>query len=298
MTPSAAKQMRSVCPISTDVNIYEFATAAAEKAAYLDYWRHNAASLAQQGCYGWMAEQLDSLQPKRILDIGCGTGEGTLALFQRFSADIVAIDENLSCLRNTHRCFRNQKVPADLRARFQYFQNPNGSHSTEIEKGEIITTERVALLQADVLLEDPPMYSYLDRRGPFDAITIWLIGAYQCRLTCADLYPLRMTQPQDYRLHVQNRVYRLAGKFLRPGGTLQVIDRGEPLCTPELSEDHLNGHREQAELGGLQVQGFTARRYEEHATRKGVELIISPGKSGRVPNLTETALISVTSLKP
>jgi SAM-dependent methyltransferase len=298
MITPGAKQMRNVGPISADVNIYEFATATAEKAAYLDYWRHNAASLAAQGCYGWMAEQLDFLKPKRILDIGCGTGEGTLALFQRFSPDIVAIDENLSCLRQTHRCFRNHRAPADLRARFEYRQNPNGSHSTEINKVEIITTERVALLQADVLLEDPPLHSYLERLGPFDAITIWLIGAYQCRLTCADLYPLRITEPYQYRLHVQNRVYWMAGKLLRSGGILQVIDRGEPLSTPEIAEDHLNGHREQAELGGLQVQGFTARPYEEHATRKGVEMIISPGKSGRAPNLIEIALISVTSLKP
>src|SRR3954464_9763491 len=102
MTTSHVKQMRPVGPISADVKIYAFATAAAEKAAYLDYWRHNATSLALQGCYGWMAAQLDFLKPKRILDIGCGTGEATLALFQRFSPDIIAIDENMSCLRQTH----------------------------------------------------------------------------------------------------------------------------------------------------------------------------------------------------
>lgn len=275
-----------------------FASAAAEKAAYADYWSCNSGSFLQQGCYEWMARQLDSVRPKKVFDIGCGTGDGVLALFNRFGCDIISIDENLECLRRTHRLFRKNGVNAALRSRFKYRQNPDNSHCTAIEKSAINASERINLIQADVLFQDPSFQSYLQSQSPFDAVTIWLIGAYRNRESCADLYPLHMTAPHDYRLRVQNATYALASKILRPGGVLQVVDRGEPMNTKELEEEHLSGHREQAELGDLQVQRLTTRAYVENATSKGVSMVISPGTSGRLRNLTDTVLISVISVKP
>lgn len=275
-----------------------YATAAAEKAAYADHWSNNAGSLNAQGCYDWMAAQLDHGRPATILDVGCGTGEGILALTRRFGCEIVAIDENLQCLRSTYRLLRSNGVASDLRLRFKYQQNPDGTHSTIMQKGPIQSTQRVSLIQADILFEDPALDAYLQARSPFDAITLWLVGTYKCRESCADLWPLHIADPQEYRLRVQNKVYATSPKYLRQGGVLQVIDRGEPLTSNELQEDHLSGHREQAELGALQVQGLTTRPYTEHATRKGVQMVISPGTSGRIPNITETVLVSVLSSKP
>jgi SAM-dependent methyltransferase len=278
--------------------VNDFATASAEKAAYVEYWSYNANSFALQGCYEWMAAQLDGLRPAKILDIGCGTGQGVLALHKRFDCDILAIDENLPCLRRTHRLLRQHGLNADLRSRFKYRQNPDGTHCTIIDKSPIQTTERVSLVQADALLQDPAFESYLRTKAPFDAVTVWLTGAYQCRNTCADLDPLHIVDPQEYRLRVQNRAYMLAPAVLRPGGVLQVIDRGEPLESAEIREEHLRGHRDQAELGDLKVQGATTRPYVEHNTPKGVEMVISLGTTDRIPNLQETALVSVLSVKP
>lgn len=276
----------------------EFGTAAAEKAAYAEYWAENARSFASQGCYDWMAAQLDELQPKRLLDIGCGTGEGLLSLSRRFHGEIVAVDENLACLRTAYRLLRANHIAADLRARFRYRQNPDGTHSTIVGQTPVRTSERVSLIQADPLFADPAFTEYLQTEPKFDAVTVWLIGVFLCRSSCADLAPLSIASPEEYRLRVQNRVYALASAMLRPGGWLQVVDRGEPLDTQELVEDSLSAHREQARLGTLRVRGLTSRIYHEHATQKGVEMVISPGTSGRVPILDQTAMVSVISVNP
>lgn len=276
----------------------EFATAAAEKAAYADHWIQNAGSFSKQGCYEWMAEQLDNIQPKRIFDIGCGTGQGLLALHRRFDCEIVAIDENLQCLRQAHRLFRNDGIKVGLRFRFKYCQKANGTHSIRIDGAEINIPDRIKLIQADLLLNDTSFETYLRSKAPFDAITIWLIGAYQCRLTCADLFPFQITSPLEYRLHVQNRTYALASKILRPGGVLQVVDRGEALESEELREDELKSHREQAALGDLNVHELRSRPYVERATSKGVGMVMSPGTSGRIPDQIQTTMHSILSVKP
>src|ERR1017187_6600060 len=195
----------------------EFGSAATEKAAYSDHWSQSAASYAQQGFYEWMAEQLDKIQPKKVFDIGCGTGQGLLALCKRFDCEVVAIDENKQCLRHSHRRFRDHGVKVGLRYRFKYRQNADGIHSIQIDPALIDLSERVNLIQADMLLNDPSFESYLNSKAPFDAVTIWLIGTYECRHTCADLLPLQIASPQEYRLQVQNRTYALASKILRPG---------------------------------------------------------------------------------
>src|SRR6478736_4934823 len=72
-----------------------------EKTQYRDYWQHNTRHMESQGCYDWMAGQLDALQPRKILDVGCGTGSGVLALLKRFSPAIIALEENADCLDTT-----------------------------------------------------------------------------------------------------------------------------------------------------------------------------------------------------
>ena len=276
----------------------EYATAAAEKLAYSDYWSQNAGSFETQGCYEWMASQLEGIQPKRVFDIGCGTGEGILAIQKRFGSEILAIDENLQCLRRAHRLFRKHGVEADLRFRFSYRQQFGGAHLIEADKAKINLSSSVKLVQADMLLPDPAFEACLMEQAPFDAITVWLIGTYQCRFTCANLIPLNIQSPQEYRLHVQNRIYALAPKILRPGGVLQVVDRGEALKTKADEDDTLNAHREQAALGDLKVGDLATRPYVEHGTKKGVSMVLSPGKSGRVPDAIETTMCSVLSVKP
>ncbi len=66
-----------------------------KKAQYCKGWKINATTFQEQECYTWMAEQLRQYKPIRVLDVGCGTGEGLAALLAGSTRTIVSLEENL-----------------------------------------------------------------------------------------------------------------------------------------------------------------------------------------------------------
>ncbi|MDR2165614.1 MAG: class I SAM-dependent methyltransferase [Zoogloeaceae bacterium] len=67
--------------------------------AFIAYWETEGAVYARQGDYGWMA----TLAPgKRVLEIGCGAGFGTVALAGKGVA-VLAMDMQEACLAATRR---------------------------------------------------------------------------------------------------------------------------------------------------------------------------------------------------
>ncbi|HJW26618.1 MAG TPA: hypothetical protein VJ576_17105 [Rhodocyclaceae bacterium] len=64
---------------------------------FIDYWQHEGESYAKRGDYDWMASLIPG---KRVLEIGCGVGFGTLALARRGLA-VLAVDSLLDCLEAT-----------------------------------------------------------------------------------------------------------------------------------------------------------------------------------------------------
>jgi SAM-dependent methyltransferase len=65
---------------------------------FLDYWETEGATYARAGDYAWMAAQAP--EAKRVLEIGCGVGFGTLALLQR-GFSVLAVDMLEACLAAT-----------------------------------------------------------------------------------------------------------------------------------------------------------------------------------------------------
>ena len=273
------------------------ANALAEKEEYQTHWQMNAEHYKEQGTYEWMAAQLDSVRPRRILDIGCGNGQGVSALYRRFGCQVLAVDENIHCLRESASVLRRDGAKTQIIERFTYIAQSQGRHVIAVDQSAITATRQAIMLQGDLLLDDQLLFSYLRSKAPFDAVTVWLCGAFNMRHTCANLDDFRIAGPNEYRLHVQNKTYQFAGELLRSGGVLHVVDRGEVPATDQLRNSFLDSHREQAEETDLEVVDINHRLYTD-LDRKGVRMVLTRGTSGRKPDMSQLAFLSVRSRKP
>lgn len=268
-----------------------------EKREYARHWSNNAEHFKSQDCYSWMAAKLAPLAPKKILDVGCGTGQGIAALMEQFCPQIVSLEENADCIKAAAERLRTQKYSVNAILRVGYEEHSDGSHYMHFDQTLIDSKSPITLLHADVLMNDPEMLRFINNSGPFDAVTIWLIGTYMMRANCRNLASLNIQSASDYRLHVQNRIYELAHQVLRPGGYLHVVDRGLPLDTHERFNQVLLAHREQAEPTDLEVFDVTWRDYAE-PTNWGVKMVANPDSNGQFPDTSSLAMISVLSRKP
>lgn len=267
-----------------------------EKFDYCDHWASNASHFAGQGCYEWMASQLSPLRPKRVFDIGCGTGEGVAALLRQFDCTIVSIDENAECIMRAEQTLRPHWSSIQSIFRLGYREFDDGSHDMAFDQAPIVPAMQVTLLHGDMLVDDPAVVQFLASAPKFDAVTVWLIGTFMYRRTCRNISNLKITDPDTYRLRVQNRVYKLAAQVLRPGGWLQVVDRGEPPTEQFLLNDVFKAHRDQASPTDLEVFSVQHREYVESTS--GIRMVASSPTSGRTSDLTKLAMVSVLSRKP
>lgn len=268
-----------------------------EKAEYRDHWACNAAHFEAQNCYKWMAEQLRPLNPKRVLDIGCGTGEGIGALLSAFAPTVISLEENGDCIRRSSEVIASAGYSVEPIYRLGYQEYQDGSHNIAFDQEPITVSKQITLVHADILVDDPAMLRFLAECSPFDAVTIWLMGTFKARHTCRNISNLRIADAQEYRLRVQNRVYEFANRVLRPGGWLQVVDRGEPPKTQSLRDDLLQSHRAQAAPTDLEVFDLNYREYTE-PTNRGIRMELSLGTSGRIADMNTLAMFSILSRKP
>src|SRR4051794_35172571 len=75
---------------------------AVAQAIYAEEWAANAEHYRRQGLYTDLAaELLEAGRIRRVLDIGCGRGEGLEALLNEMPPDerlVIGVDENPACL--------------------------------------------------------------------------------------------------------------------------------------------------------------------------------------------------------
>lgn len=114
----------------------------ANVADFLGYWQVEGESYARRGDYDWMASLIPG---KRILEIGCGVGFGTVALARRGLA-VLAIDSLTECLEATR------------------------------ERLKAVSDADVTLLQAEVTTLSGAERGAIEAFAP-DAVACWLMGA-------------------------------------------------------------------------------------------------------------------------
>lgn len=267
-----------------------------EHDAYVKKWTANSSCFESQGCYAWMATKVKMNTPATLLDIGCGDGRGLKAILQANSNSefrVIGIDENLSCLHETEKTLREAGFTVELLDRTTLHTIGEVHQFTYLPIAPK-TKSQVTLLQSD-LLSDEFLSDYLLSLGKIDAITVWLVGTHLERGNCKNIQHLSIGSSGQYRLRVQNKAYELADAVLKAGGVLHIVDRGEVPTTDHLKQDFLNAHKDQASVTSLNVLGLEFMEYEEPQVQMRIAMVKTLGTSGRVPDLSKTAMLSVLS---
>lgn len=279
-------------------NAMEFAKTPAglayERELYSQGWSHDSGRFEEAGDYDWMASQVAGHE--RILEIGTGNGGGTLALLKG-GHTVVSIDENTACLQRAE-----SKINA---AGFQFQLELRGTISA-VEDGyaiqytpipSVMTSNQLMLIEGDTL-NDPCLNEWLEAGEPFDAIVCWLIGSHRARQLNTSL---TKDDAGTYRLRVQNALYLLADRILRPGGLLHTVDRRNiPVSNTDYEiaiADLHRSHSEQAEDTSLQVDANITHRPYAPAKAPGVPMGLTPGLSGYTPKSEAIGLFSVIARK-
>ena len=270
---------------------------AAAQDVYARNWVGTAQHNYEDNVYHWLAEALAGYSPKRILDVGCGSGHGLVALREVLGPDtqIVALDENRSCLRTARNTLRKHGIDATIVERMAVSSGPGG-YDHVADPLTIDPAAPCVLIEADVC-NDPHLLTALQASDPFDAVTVWLSGVHMMRQFNVKVRERGVDSDGAHRLYVQNATYELADTVLRPGGVLQVGDRGQTPDTPLLRDDTLRAHADQASVTSLRVQGLTYRPYDLPDQRR-TPMVFTLGQAGLIPTSFTVAITSVISEKP
>ena len=194
---------------------------------YAEIWTPSADHYFDRGIYHWLASMLEPVRPARVLDIGCGTGHGVLALYEVFGVDleVVALDENLACLREAKERIQSRNLPVELLTRFSPRELSPIGYVHDIAPLTVEAGARCVLVESDVVV-DPYLERWLEEENSFDAVTLWLTGTHTYRQHSAASHAAEIGNDEEHRLFVQGMAHRLAATALRPGGVLQISDRG------------------------------------------------------------------------
>ena len=272
----------------------------AAQSVYARSWNVTSEEHLRNGDYDWLAEQLVQFSPELVLDIGCGTGQASLALMNAFGSGLklVGLDENRNCLQKAkERLWKERKIETEFIARVSISYSGD-SYVSDSAPLALDHTGSSVLVESDIC-NDPHLLAALEKVGPFDAVTVWLTGTHTMRQKNAIVRREGITSDGEYRLYVQNAAYALADVVLKKGGVLQVADRLEMPDNDEGREDVLQAHRDQASTTTFEVRPENlAFRPFALPKSSATAMRFTPGMSGRLPNNPRLAIVSMISVKP
>jgi len=259
---------------------------------YVQSWAVNAQNHASQDHYSWMAERVTG--HRRTLEIGCGTGQSTLALLAS-GHKVICVEENPCCIRSTSEALEIQGYKVKVLFRATALAVTAIAYRLQYREISDAQEADCLIIEGDALY-DPGLMKWLMAQPKFDSVVCWLLGTHNARGGNVSIDKSLVKTPKDHRLLVQNLVYELADDVLRPGGILNVIDRGAVPGSHEIQRDVIDGHLDQASVTSLQFRAleFTAH-LESNAT--GSMQMTRPVKSS-LAAASRSALISVTFYKP
>lgn len=187
--------------------------------AYARSWAVNAAGYAAQGLYARLAQHLASHRPgPRLVDLGCGRGDGMAALQRELGGEIIGVDENPACLVAAAARL-GAAAPVD---RLQPTAFAHDGYELAYAPATIPRLTATALVQSDILRPDAALAAAL---GPVDAVTLWFPGTHKAREHDRLVRALRLVTDEHYAVAVELAAVSFAARQLKPGGLLQIVDR-------------------------------------------------------------------------
>jgi SAM-dependent methyltransferase len=196
---------------------------------YADAWAGNAGHYERQGLYTRLARLLfDQESPARIVDLGCGRGEGMTALREAGSSPceyLIGVDENPECLAAAAiRIGPRLSCPPVTRVTHRILSGR--AYGLEYIAGRLFgRCPPVALIQSDLLREDTELDALLKDIGGFDAITLWFTGIHKAREHDEVARQRNLVSDSLHEVAVELATLRFAIRHLRTGGLVQIVSR-------------------------------------------------------------------------
>jgi len=255
------------------------------QAIYAEEWAGNAEHYRQQGLYADLSAELVSAgRVRRVLDIGCGRGEGLEALLAVIPPDgrlVIGADENPDCLAAAAVRLGTHIDEAQLR-RTTVEILPSGAYRLRPVEADLPSAGDVTLLNVDFMLKDEVFEAWLDDVGPLDAVTLWFSGIHKARADTELAQVNKIGSDRQHREYLEDIVIQLASPRLRPGGFLHIVGRGAGTDLEALRNDFgaeldnaLDGHP-------FEIVSVNGRRYTEPETGDAIVVASKAVPAGAV----------------
>jgi hypothetical protein len=260
---------------------------------YAERWNGNATAYEAQGLYLQLAEHLASFGTfSRIVDIGCGRGEGLVALQNitvKTGSLLIGLDENSDCLKAAAQ----RLGVSSPRKRLKRIGRGGRSYDLEVVTGRLPQLAPILLVQTDLLRPDPELESVIATAAPYDAVTLWFTGIHPARQYDQITKLHRITSDRMHRMATDVAALEYAGAFVRSGGFFHVANRFAGNQPASLHTQAVSEMQALAEHGSVELVEVLLVPYNEPTS--GVRISVGGTASEDADTFASSAIFRVVA---